>query len=449
MAATEIITEKQEQAENNTGGKDILALIARENKKMKAMGEAGLSFETMRDQIMTFLGAGHDTTATGVAWTLHLLSTHPEIQSRLREEIKDYMAETDSEDELAEDFEGLDMDLDYEEIERSQQERERRRRHRQKLTINLGRTTSQQRIHALGTEGLRHSVLWHCALRMLAVARTILLDYGNRPRQVEDELIAARKSRLAALAQTSLAQSPSPLHSTGAIYGVTTHYVIAESRERHWPHPIFDPTESLLSVPVTGPPPPVIPESSARRRDRRNRPPRGALISSFRFDPESSTFDVMFPAMHHPSEDPTMQTNPPPVAAAMPNYPHVIQEDSEVEHVSFKNGTANSNSHNHAAAASSPSAAARNGKKVTTVLATDNYRSKYQFGLPLHLWQRIIVESIGVNSILHPDQQTKIIEYAASWGALEAEMSINGASENQQMWKILDSIDCFVYRPLS
>ncbi|KAL7620242.1 hypothetical protein AAE478_009235 [Parahypoxylon ruwenzoriense] len=89
--ATKIISEKQEQAENNTGGKDIIALIARDNKKMKAMGEAGLSLETMRDQIMTFLGAGHDTTATGVAWAVHLLSTHPEIQSRLREEIKDFM----------------------------------------------------------------------------------------------------------------------------------------------------------------------------------------------------------------------------------------------------------------------------------------------------------------------------------------------------------------------
>ncbi|KAI1090212.1 cytochrome P450 [Rostrohypoxylon terebratum] len=89
--ATEIVTEKQVQAENDTGGKDIIALIARDNKKLKAMGEPGLSFETIRDQIMTFLGAGHDTTATGVAWTIHLLSTHPEMQSRLREEIKDYM----------------------------------------------------------------------------------------------------------------------------------------------------------------------------------------------------------------------------------------------------------------------------------------------------------------------------------------------------------------------
>ncbi|PVH75901.1 cytochrome P450 [Cadophora sp. DSE1049] len=54
-------------------------------------GEEGLSFETMRDQVMTFLGAGHDTTATGVAWTLHLLSKYPSIQSRLRDEIKHFM----------------------------------------------------------------------------------------------------------------------------------------------------------------------------------------------------------------------------------------------------------------------------------------------------------------------------------------------------------------------
>ncbi|KAK4673346.1 hypothetical protein QC763_111120 [Podospora pseudopauciseta] len=89
--ATEIITTKLDEAENNIGKKDILALIAKENKKLKENGEEGLSFDTMRDQIMTFLGAGHDTTATAVAWTVHLLSTHPEIQSKLREEIREHM----------------------------------------------------------------------------------------------------------------------------------------------------------------------------------------------------------------------------------------------------------------------------------------------------------------------------------------------------------------------
>jgi cytochrome P450 len=88
--ATEIIDTKVAEAEQDTGGKDIISLIVKDNRKLQALGEQGLSFETIRDQIMTFLGAGHDTTATGIAWTLHLLATHPEIQSRLREEVKDY-----------------------------------------------------------------------------------------------------------------------------------------------------------------------------------------------------------------------------------------------------------------------------------------------------------------------------------------------------------------------
>jgi cytochrome P450 len=89
--ATTIIHEKLEEAEQAEDAKDVLALIAQENLKLQGKGEAGLSFESMRDQIMTFLAAGHDTTATGTAWTIHLLSTHPEIQDRLRQEIREYM----------------------------------------------------------------------------------------------------------------------------------------------------------------------------------------------------------------------------------------------------------------------------------------------------------------------------------------------------------------------
>lgn len=87
--ATEIIREKHTKTASKD--KDIIALIVRDNMKMTSGNEDKLSLETMRDQVMTFLGAGHDTTATGVAWTLHLLSTHPEIQEKLRAEIKQHM----------------------------------------------------------------------------------------------------------------------------------------------------------------------------------------------------------------------------------------------------------------------------------------------------------------------------------------------------------------------
>lgn len=89
--ATKIIAEKEGQAAAKTNHKDIIALISKDNLKRKEVGEPGLSFEIMRDQVMTFLGAGHDTTATGLAWTLHLLSKYPSVQSRLRAEIKEHM----------------------------------------------------------------------------------------------------------------------------------------------------------------------------------------------------------------------------------------------------------------------------------------------------------------------------------------------------------------------
>lgn len=334
---------------------------------------------------------------------------------KLTEEIKLSTTEVDSEDDFIEDFEGLAMDLDYEEIERAQEERERRRRLRQKLTVNLGRTISQQRIHVLGTEGLRKSILWHCALRMLAVARTILLAPENRPPSAEDELISARKDRLT-LAQTRGPRARSPFSNpitTRALLGASSDYVHAGTPELSGQS-----TEAVFSVSNLQFP---APQPSAHRQHCNTPSPGGALISSFRFDPRSSTFDVMFPAMHRPSENPLIQINPPPVAAAMPNYPHEdVGEDSS-----------------------------RNGgkKSTTTEKTTDDYRSKYRFGLSLQLWQRIISESMNLNPILHPDQQSRVINYAASWAALEAEMSINGAAENQQIWKILDSIDCFTYKP--
>ena len=55
--AASIIKEKQVQAKQNTARpKDIIGLIVRDN--MKASSADTLSFEVMRDQVMTFLGAG-------------------------------------------------------------------------------------------------------------------------------------------------------------------------------------------------------------------------------------------------------------------------------------------------------------------------------------------------------------------------------------------------------
>lgn len=46
-----------------------------------------MSDRQARDEIMTFFFAGHDTTASALAWAWYLLALHPEVQERLHEEV--------------------------------------------------------------------------------------------------------------------------------------------------------------------------------------------------------------------------------------------------------------------------------------------------------------------------------------------------------------------------
>lgn len=57
--ANDIVRQKHQKT--HAKDKDIIALIVKDNMKMEAAGEASLTFNTMRDQVMTFLGAGHDS----------------------------------------------------------------------------------------------------------------------------------------------------------------------------------------------------------------------------------------------------------------------------------------------------------------------------------------------------------------------------------------------------
>jgi cytochrome P450 family 135 len=64
---------------------DILSML------MRAEFEDGTRMEDqeLRDQLMTLLLAGHETTATALAWTFDLLLRHPAAMSRLRESLRE------------------------------------------------------------------------------------------------------------------------------------------------------------------------------------------------------------------------------------------------------------------------------------------------------------------------------------------------------------------------
>jgi cytochrome P450 len=80
---------------------DLLAMLmaARDEET----GE-GLADRELRDQILTFITAGHETTAGALAWTLHLLGQHPEAEQRVRDEVAGVL---DGRVPTAEDLPGL------------------------------------------------------------------------------------------------------------------------------------------------------------------------------------------------------------------------------------------------------------------------------------------------------------------------------------------------------
>ncbi|KAK3070465.1 hypothetical protein LTR53_010421 [Teratosphaeriaceae sp. CCFEE 6253] len=53
-----------------------------------ALESGGFTDEELVNQMMTFLVAGHETTATAMIWAIYLLCKHPDVQTKLREEVR-------------------------------------------------------------------------------------------------------------------------------------------------------------------------------------------------------------------------------------------------------------------------------------------------------------------------------------------------------------------------
>lgn len=51
-----------------------------------AVADDGVSDEQLRDELITLAVAGHETTANALSWTFYLLSKHPDVARRVREE---------------------------------------------------------------------------------------------------------------------------------------------------------------------------------------------------------------------------------------------------------------------------------------------------------------------------------------------------------------------------
>ncbi|MCX5040482.1 MULTISPECIES: cytochrome P450 [Streptomyces] len=97
----EIISARRaEESSGSTGRNDMLSLLAR------AQDDDGnpISAEETRNQVLVFLVTGHESTATTLGLTLHLLARHPEAQARAHQEVDSVLS---GREPVAEDLEKL------------------------------------------------------------------------------------------------------------------------------------------------------------------------------------------------------------------------------------------------------------------------------------------------------------------------------------------------------
>ncbi|KAB1069611.1 cytochrome P450 [Methylobacterium planeticum] len=66
-------------------GSDLLGLML---QARDPEGGAAMSDESLTDNLLTFIAAGHETTAITLAWTLWLLAEHPEVEARVVAEMR-------------------------------------------------------------------------------------------------------------------------------------------------------------------------------------------------------------------------------------------------------------------------------------------------------------------------------------------------------------------------
>lgn len=74
-------------AERRAHGRDEGDLLSMLMSASDDSGTERMTDEQLRDEVMTLFLAGHETIATAMSWTWWLLSRHPEVAARVREEI--------------------------------------------------------------------------------------------------------------------------------------------------------------------------------------------------------------------------------------------------------------------------------------------------------------------------------------------------------------------------
>ncbi|KAI5894181.1 cytochrome P450 [Schizophyllum commune H4-8] len=90
---------EQEQGAGSDAARDIFSNILRTNARMKEV-DRRMTDEDIRAQVAAFLAGGYETTSTAMTWALFQLSRSPEMQKRLRDELRSLQTDEPTMDDL-------------------------------------------------------------------------------------------------------------------------------------------------------------------------------------------------------------------------------------------------------------------------------------------------------------------------------------------------------------
>ncbi len=76
---------EERRSQKNNSGRDVLSLM------MAAKDESGQSLtdDELKDELVTLLFAGHETTATSMSWAFYQILSHPSILEKMRKELEE------------------------------------------------------------------------------------------------------------------------------------------------------------------------------------------------------------------------------------------------------------------------------------------------------------------------------------------------------------------------
>ena len=92
QASDDIVAAAEQSSLNNLPAKSLLHLLLKaQQKDANGIGvKQRLNRKELRDEIKTFVIAGHETTSTWLYWSLYALAKHPDVQERMYQDVSQH-----------------------------------------------------------------------------------------------------------------------------------------------------------------------------------------------------------------------------------------------------------------------------------------------------------------------------------------------------------------------